>query len=182
MTGGDTATVTISVGSPLPTAGLVAQFERRNTVMLGAGSTVAGWIDGSGKGNNLFAAGDPPLVLGATPTGAAAIAFDGTGDLLQRVNATATLHGLAKSGADRTLFLVVDYNDPEGVSSGFVYGDAATNEAFGLVADKNGNLGVQGYGARQRLLLGRRTGSPAASWSSRWCSTTMSCRTTATAR
>jgi VCBS repeat-containing protein len=155
VTGGDSATVTITVGSPLPEAGLVAQFETGASVTLALGSTVTGWIDSSGKGNHLTAAGNPTLVAGATPTGAAAIAFDGTGDLLQRVNATAALQGLPKGGADRTIFLVVDYIDPEGVSAGFVYGDGAKNETFGLMADKNGNLGIQGYGGANDFSSGQ---------------------------
>ena len=147
VTGGDSATVTIAVGAPaLPAVGLVAQFETSGTVTLGAGNTVTGWMDGSGKGNHLAAAGNPTLHAGATPTGAAAVAFDGTGDLLQRVNATAPLTGLPSGGANRTIFLVVDYVNPEGVTSGVVYGDGAANEAFGLVADKNNKLMVQGWG------------------------------------
>jgi hypothetical protein len=43
--------------------------------------------------------------------------------------------------------MVVVYVAPEGVTSGVTYGDGAANEAFGLVADKNNKLMVQGWGA-----------------------------------
>ena len=90
--GSDTATATVSVTAPsagVPvTAGLVASYEAGENVSLATGNTVQGWLDGSGFGNDLTAAGDPTLVLGATPTGQSAIVFDGTGDLLQRVTKT----------------------------------------------------------------------------------------------
>ena len=150
--GGDTAAVSIEVsepGSSVPVlAGLVAAFQSGSGVGVGAGNLVTGWSDGSGLGNDLFAAGDPRLVAGATPTGQSAIVFDGTGDLLQRVGATDPLSGLPGGSADRTMFLVVNYLDAEGVTSGLVYGDGASNEAFGLVTRKDGDLTVQGWGTR----------------------------------
>ena len=152
VTGGATATVTIGVGTPmggLVTAGLVAAYQAGENVSTGLGNTVTGWLDGSGRGNDLVALGDPTLVQGATPTGEAAIAFDGVGDLLQRVNATDTLNGLAAGSADRTMFFVVNYLDHEGVSAGLAYGDAARNQTFGLVAGwSDGDLNVQGYGRK----------------------------------
>jgi hypothetical protein len=131
----------------LVTAGLIAAFESNQNVSLAAGTTVAGWLDGSGRGNDLVAAGAPTLVDGATPTGRPAIAFDGTGDLLERVNATSPLNGLISGNADRTMFFVVDYLDPEGVNSGLGCGNGADNEAFGLVAGTDGDLALQGWGA-----------------------------------
>lgn len=152
VTGGDTATATIAVGVPgggLVTAGLVGAWQAGENVSTGAGNIVTGWLDGSGRGNDLVAAGDPTLVQGATPTGEAAIAFDGTGDLLQRVNATDTLNGLSSGAADRTMFFVVNYLAHEGVSAGLAYGDAESNQAFGLVAGwDDGDLEVQGYGRK----------------------------------
>jgi hypothetical protein len=104
--GTDTATATVSVTAPsagVPvTAGLVGAYEAGENVSLGTGNTVHGWLDGSGFGNDLTAEGNPALMTGASPTGQSAIVFDGTGDLLQRVNATDTLNGLAAGGADRT--------------------------------------------------------------------------------
>ena len=64
VTGGDSATVTITVGPPaLPTAGLVAQFESGASVTLGTGNTVTGWMDGSGKGNH----SRPPVIRRCKP-------------------------------------------------------------------------------------------------------------------
>ena len=148
--GGDSATVTINVLGPedIPiTGGLVAAYESGENVNLISGNTVSGWIDGSGKGNDLTAAGNPTLVAGATPTGQAAIAFDGTGDILERVNATDTLNGLPGGNGDRTMLVVVKYLDNKGVASGAVYGDGARNQAFGLVSSWNDDdLSVQGWG------------------------------------
>lgn len=150
VTGGDSATVTLSVGVPqgVPvTFGLVAAYASGENVSLAAGNTVAGWLDGSGRGNDLVAQGDPTLVQNATPTGQAALAFDGVGDLLERNNATDTLNGLSSGNADRTIFFVVDYLDHLEVSAGVAYGDGAQNQTFGLVSswDAEG-LSVQGYG------------------------------------
>jgi len=106
-----------------------------------------GWLDGSGRGNDLVSQGDPTLVSNATPTGQAAIVFDGVGDVLERVNATDTLNGLPSGGADRSLFFVVNYLDHENVSSGLAYGDGAANQTFGLVSSWNDeDLSVQGWG------------------------------------
>jgi VCBS repeat-containing protein len=150
ITGGATAAVSLQVGGqevPI-TAGLVAAYRSDENVSLGAGNQVSGWLDGSGRGNDLVALGNPQLVANQTPTGQAAIVFDGTGDLLQRVNATDTLNGLVGGGGDRTMFFVVDYIAAEGVTSGLVYGDGARNEAFGLaVKHADGDLMVHGWGS-----------------------------------
>ena len=150
VTGGNSATVTLTVGGTqgVPvTAGLVAAYESGENVSLGTGNTVSGWLDGSGRGNDLVSQGDPQLIANATPTGQSAIAFDGSGDLLERINATDTLNGLSSGNADRTMFFVVDYLDHEGVSAGVAYGDGAQNETFGLVSSWNiEGLSVQGYG------------------------------------
>ncbi|MEM6374586.1 MAG: cadherin-like domain-containing protein, partial [Pseudomonadota bacterium] len=154
--GSDTATVTITVNAVAPpppppsgliTNGLVADFRTGQSVDT-SGSTVVGWQDGSGQGNVLTALGDPQLIANATPTGQSAIAFDGTDDLLQRTDA---LNGLVGGDGDRSMFFVVDYLNPEGVSSGVAYGDAALNEAFGLVVDRSGDMEVQGYGSSNDL-------------------------------
>uniref|UniRef100_UPI0025DB8E95 hypothetical protein n=1 Tax=Roseovarius sp. BRH_c41 TaxID=1629709 RepID=UPI0025DB8E95 len=143
------------------TAGLVAAYESGENVSLGAGNTVSGWLDGSGRGNDLLAQGDPTLVANATPTGQSAIAFDGSGDLLERVNATDTLNGLSSGNADRTIFFVVDYLDHEGVSAGVAYGDGVRNETFGLVSSwNNETLSVQGYGGSNDFDSGIEAASP----------------------
>lgn len=155
ITGGDSATASVFVGTSqgMPvTLGLVAAYQSGENVSLGAGNTVTGWLDGSGRGNDLLATGDPTLVSNATPTGQSAIAFDGVGDLLERVNATDTLNGLSAGSTDRTMFFVVDYLDPEGSYSGLAYGDDVRNETFGLIASSGGDLTVQGYGRKNDFI------------------------------
>ena len=149
VTGGDQATVTIDVSEPgVPvTTGLVASYASDENVSVTAGNQVSGWLDGSGRGNDLLAQGDPTLVAGATPTGESAIVFDGDGDLLERVNATDTLNGLVGGSADRTMFFVVNYIDSERKTTGVIYGDGAPNEAFGLASrGKQDDLMIQGWG------------------------------------
>ena len=140
--------VQIGTATQVPvTSGLVLLLQSDIKIGLGTGNTVTAWLDGSGQGNNLFAQGNPQLLGNQTPTGEPAIVFDGTGDLLQRVNATDTIFNLPTGSANRSIFVVVDYVAPEGVSAGVAYGDKAANETFGAVADKNGILAVQGYGS-----------------------------------
>ena len=155
-TASDQVPIQIGTATQVPvTSGLVLLLQSDIKIGLGAGNTVTAWLDGSGQGNNLFAQGNPQLVENQTPTGQSAIVFDGTGDLLQRVNATDTIFNLPTGSANRTIFVVVDYVNPEGVSAGVVYGDGASNETFGVVADKNGNLGVQGYGSANDFSAGQ---------------------------
>ncbi|MBG6211981.1 VCBS repeat-containing protein, partial [Labrenzia sp. EL_126] len=148
VTGGDAATVTLNVDDGIPVvSGLVAAYESFENVGVSGDNTVAVWLDGSGRGNDLVASGDPTLVAASTPTGEAAIVFDGVGDLLERVDATDGLNGLPSGSADRTMFFVVNYIDDEGVSSGLVYGDGAQNQTFGLVTARDEHLEVQGWGS-----------------------------------
>ena len=142
---GGGAAAAVSGGVVPVKSGLVAAYGSGD-VILGTGGRVTGWSDGSGRGNDLTAAGNPMLVADATPTGQDAIVFDGAGDLLNRNSA---LKGLSEGNADRTMFFVVNYIDDEGVASGLVYGDGAQNQAFGLVS-KYGDedLTVQGWGDR----------------------------------
>lgn len=129
-------------------ARLVAAFEGGG-VRVGTDGTVLGWGDESSMGNDLVAQGDPKFIENATPTGRAAVAFDGSGDLLERLSATDTLYGLPEGNAERTMFLVVKYAANNGVSSGLVYGDGEQNEAFGLVSGwKDQDLSVQGWGKK----------------------------------
>lgn len=132
-------------GGSLLTSGLVASYSS-DDVTLGTGGRVTGWTDSSGRGNHLTAAGNPTLLARTTPGGEDAIRFDGVGDMLNRNSA---ITGLPQGNADRTMFLVVKYVDAEGVASGFVYGDGAQNQAFGLVSKYNdGDLTVQGWGGK----------------------------------
>ena len=106
-----------------------------------------GWLDGSGFGNDLTAAGDPTLMTGATPTGQSAIVFDGTGDLLQRVNATDTLNGLAAGAPTaRSSWWPTTWRPRASRPASSTATGPATRPSA-LVADKNGNLAVQGWGS-----------------------------------
>ena len=130
---------------PPVTDGLVVLLESDIKLSVTEGDTVAAWLDGSGRGNNLDAVGDPQVVFNATPGGLPAIVFDGDGDKLERF-ATEELNGLPDGNDDRTVFTVVDYVDSQGVTAGFVYGRDRTNRAFGLTTDAAGELTVQGWG------------------------------------
>ncbi len=143
----ETLPIQVGPASGLPvTDGLVFQVESFIKVGLaGDGTTVTEWLDESGQGNNLVAAGNPQYIQNATPSGEPAIELDGTGDFL--VDA-ASLTGFSVGNEPRTLFFVVDY---EAVTNneyaGLVYGNSANNEAFGLTLEGNANdLTVQGWG------------------------------------
>jgi hypothetical protein len=142
---------TVAVGNvtvPPVTSGLVLLLESGIKVPLQAGSTVVGWLDGSGRGNNLTAFGDPQLVAAATPGGQPAIVFDGVGDKLERLAAD-TINQFPAGNQDRTVFSVVKYLDSQDFYAGVAFGEGAPNEAFGLVTRSNdGRLAVQGWGTK----------------------------------
>lgn len=141
------ANVAIVVASDvLPvTAGLVSHFESDTGVNLGSGTQVASWSDLSSNGIQVVAAGNPQLVAGATPSGQPAIVFDGNGDKLE-VEGNTVIDDLPRDGDDRTVFIVANYLDSQGVQAGFAYGKANSNRTFGVGVDgPTGNLAVQGY-------------------------------------
>src|SRR5690606_26903495 len=111
----------------IPTAGLVLLLESDLNVTTN-GAAVGGWLDQSGWGNDLSAAGNPTLVPDATPSGQPAIAFDGSGDKLER---TATLNAFPAGSADRSMFVVTRY-DGGSAWGGIAYGQGSNNKAFGL--------------------------------------------------
>jgi len=141
------ATVIVGVLSgscSLVTGGLVLQLEADAGVDAGGG-TVSSWIDQSGLGNDLQAAGDPQLLATGGPHGGPAIALDGAGDKLERIGG---LTGLPGGSSDRTLIAVLRYIAAQGVFAGVSYGAGASNQAFGLVVNGNsGLLTVQGWGS-----------------------------------
>nr|WP_256368363.1 Ig-like domain-containing protein [Mangrovicoccus sp. HB161399] len=149
--GSSTGTVTVTVRSVetgLVETGLIAAYQSDAQVST-IGDMVIGWIDESGYGNDLEAAGDPTLVTNATPTGQAAVVFDGDGDFLERLGSVDTLNSLPSTSSDRTMFFVVDYTGDNLTSAGFAYGDGQVNQTFGLttaVADQS--LTLQGYGGK----------------------------------
>lgn len=137
---------------PLPTAGLVVQLESDLNVALMSDDLVAGWLDQSGLGNDLVAAGNPRLVQGATPSGLPAIVLDGNGDKLDRQNSTDPLGGLPGGNQNRTMFVVSKYNSAP-VWAGVSYGAAANNQTFGIIAKQtSGELVLQGYGKYHDLV------------------------------
>jgi hypothetical protein len=139
------ATVSIDVTSSdttgdLPvTSGLVLQLESDTGVSTSDGA-VTGWADQSGAANDLSAEGAPTLLTGATPSGAAAVNFDGTDDLLSRTS----LNGFPTGSQNRTVFLVTSYQSVG--FGGFAWGDHSQNRAFGTTVDDTGDLMLQGWG------------------------------------
>jgi len=137
------AVVEVSLNAPgdLLTDGLVLRLEADSGVSL-AGDLVTGWEDTSGNGNDLTSLGDitlVPGVLGDMP----ALVLDGNGDRLQRIG---DINGLPEGGFERTMFFLVNYEGPG--YGGFTYGQAAPNQAFGLVVDNEdtGHLSLQAWG------------------------------------
>lgn len=144
----ESSSTSIVIGAtqlPPVTDGLVVLLESDIKLSVAEGDTVAAWLDGSGQGNNLDAFGDPQVVFDATPGGQPAVVFDGDGDKLERL-ASAELNNLPDFNEDRTIFTVINYVDPQGVTAGVTYGRDRLNRAFGLTADADGELTVQGYG------------------------------------
>ncbi|MEM6253280.1 MAG: Ig-like domain-containing protein, partial [Cyanobacteria bacterium P01_D01_bin.156] len=131
--------ITVTEPSNLPiTSGLVLQLDADSGVTTN-GSQVASWADQSGAGNDLTALGDPNLIIGAL-NGHNVIDLDGNGDALQRLT---DISGLPEGNSDRTVFFVANYRSVG--NGGFSYGRDRRGEAFGVVVDENGNLGVQGW-------------------------------------
>ncbi len=152
-----TATSTVTVDAPAPggtlpvTAGLVLSVDASENVTLVSGTdTVSSWLDGSGSGNDFAATGDPQYVLGATPSGHAAIVFDGNGDSLFRDDSTGTpISGLPSGQGARSFFLVTTYEPGNDAYAGFSYGNDSHDEAFGLINYGSHNrLAIQGWGGQ----------------------------------
>jgi glucose/arabinose dehydrogenase len=139
--------ITVNVLAPgaggLITAGLVLQLESDLNVTLQSGSTVAAWLDQSGRGNDVLASGAPQLGQVQTPSGLPAITLNGTTGNLQR---TGALSGLPAGNANRTMFVVAKYNSSTWWA-GVAYGTGANNQAFGLtVKHPSGEMVLQGWG------------------------------------
>jgi hypothetical protein len=147
----ETANVSVDVdepgtpSAPPAEANLVGIWETDFGVVTD-GSTVTDWLSGAGTNLDLTASGDPQIVANATPGGASAIVLDGTDDWLDR-NLSLDTGGsdLPTGAAPRSIYFVVDYTSVENFA-GVSFGDASTNEAFGLVvAGASSNLSVQGF-------------------------------------
>jgi glucose/arabinose dehydrogenase len=153
LEGSDEITVTVSAagGTGLITHGLVLHLESDLNVSTASGNRVAGWLDQSGLGNDLVAAGAPVLAAGATPTGRSAIRLNGTSDRLERIHATDALGALPTGNANRSMFVVTRYTSAS-AWGGVAYGTGASNRAFGLgVRAPGGQLVLQGWGSGNDL-------------------------------
>ncbi len=133
------ATVSLLVGAQPVTSGLVFRLEP-DAGLVTSGSTVTGWNDQSGLGNDLISAGSPQLVAAADLNNHLVVDFNGVNDKLER---TGVLSGLPTGNANRTVYLVAKYR---GIGfGGFAYGNASCNQVFGIIVDNVGNLAAQGW-------------------------------------
>jgi hypothetical protein len=122
-----------AVAPSLPvTSGLSAYYEAGDF-----GST--SWSDRSGNGNNLTVSGSPTLIT--TPTGQAAVRFDGVDDQAR----LDTLTNFPSGNEARSVFVAVRYNGPGW--GGVSWGTASTNNVYGLGVDSDGELVVQAWGS-----------------------------------
>lgn len=129
-----------SGGSGLPvSSGLAVHLESDSGVTTD-GNTVTGWLDQSGKGNNLVADGAPTLLAGEL-NGLPVIDLDGSSDALMR---NFGLNALPAGNADRTVFFVVSYREKGW--GGFSYGNGSSNDLFGVEVNPAGNFAIQGWG------------------------------------
>ncbi len=142
----ESATVTVDTsgppgGSGVPvTDGLVLDLGDGENLST-AGSSVTGWLDRSGLGNDLTLGGGDPQLGVVTPTGVMAVSFDGTDDVLER---TTSLTNFPSGSQDRTMFVVAQYN--AGKWGGVAFGNNQKKQGFGLGVRNNGALYVNGYG------------------------------------
>jgi len=106
------ATVTFVLPGALPTDGLVIHLESDFGVVQNSG-VVSSWLDQSGNGNDLETAGDPRLEPGdlAVPV----VSFDGSTDRLER---SSGLAGLPSGANDRSVFMLVNYEQAFGGAGG----------------------------------------------------------------
>jgi len=122
------------------------------------GGFVSQWQDQAANGNDLLAAGSmrPALVAGLTPTGRAAVRFDGVDDrLLRHLTTGDGIGGLPAGNADRTMFVVAQFHDAN-AWGGVGYGAGVANQTYGLgvvgSGDAKGKLMLQGWGGGNDLL------------------------------
>ncbi len=125
--------------------GLVLHLESDMMVSTSQTSEVTSWLDQSGQGNDLFAAGDPELINGETPSGEAAIRLDGLGDKLARIATANPINGFPSGNDDRSIFAVVNYRGAS-AWAGAAFGRGAPNAAFGVVTNTSGKQTLQGWG------------------------------------
>lgn len=119
--------------------GLVLSLDADKGVQASGTGVVQGWDDQSAAGNHLVGVGDPQLLQGVL-NGKGVVAFDGSGDRVERLSG---LSGLPAGGADRSVLLVINYESTG--HGGFGYGNNACNQAFAPSINKSGQLMVQGW-------------------------------------
>lgn len=140
-------TITSSGGGTPPaliTSGLVGRWESDSGVSTAIGGVVTGWQDLTNSANHLSAVGLPTWNVVQTPSGKPAIRLNGLTDYLDR-NGGVT--ALPASNSRRTVFAVVRYLGSS-ARAGVAYGNAASNQAFGLIVNHpTGELGLQGSGS-----------------------------------
>ena len=146
----DLTDVPVDSAPPL-TDGLALHLESTDGV-LSNNSLVDSWLDASGRGNTLFATGDPTLLPFGSPTGLPALELDGFGDTLERKNVTNPITGLPLGNDDRTVFVVSSYTGFIDTFAGVVYGTDSRDGAFGIVAKpSSGNFVLQGFGGNNDI-------------------------------
>ena len=143
------ATVTVTVSEmaidPPVLPGLVMHYRSDGQgVTSGPGGLTL--VDQSANGNDLAGAGNVSVISQLTPSGLAALSFDGSGDFFERQDSAATpINGLPTGSSDRTMFFVARY-DAVSAYVGMSYGNDLKNRAFGLIVNSSNNsLAVQGY-------------------------------------
>ena len=136
------AAVPLACGAPTVGLSPVLCLET-DTGVSETGGAVDAWADASGQGNTVAATAGarPILTASTTPNGEAAIVFDGTDDLLERINSADAITGLPIGSADRTMFALIRYNSNPNGWGGVAYGQnvgTKTNKAFGLGVPASG--------------------------------------------
>ncbi|MFV0634750.1 PQQ-dependent sugar dehydrogenase [Demequina sp.] len=124
-----------------PLDGLVLHLESDLNVIRDGSNNVGGWLDQSGRGNDLDkASGDPTVGVATTPSGVAALSFDGDGDALQRIG---SLNGMPTSDSERTVVMAANYGSTGW--GGFSWGAPYCGQTFGAVVALDGDLALQGW-------------------------------------
>ncbi|WP_084102716.1 PQQ-dependent sugar dehydrogenase [Demequina sp. NBRC 110051] len=122
-----------------PADGLALHLESDLNVIKDGANHVGGWLDQSGRGNDLDDPhGDPEMTT--SPSGMPAIAFDGDADALERDGG---LNGMPLGDADRTVAVVASYDS--GGWGGFAWGAPYCGMTFGTGVSATGNLALQGW-------------------------------------
>ena len=121
---------------PLPD-GIVMHLDAGREVQVDESNKVVRWSDLSTADNDVFVIQDAPTLIDQSHHGNRAVRFDGIDDVLGLSSQVA----LPLGAADRSVFLVANYDDASGTA--FSYGQPAENGAFGVGLSPTGHLNVQ---------------------------------------